>query len=187
MTKKLTEQFVPRPRSMLESRGYRALSLSAHRVLARIEVEHLKHGGKDNGRLPVTHRDFLEYGVRPNSVASAIHELTSWRFVRIMKKGRSGKNSTPTEYLLTYVHTNNRPPSNDYKRYAGITNETVAKRVTKRWQLGSEAQQNPTNETVANKPNETVALSRETSSTDTALPDDRHGPAGDAAPDADAA
>jgi hypothetical protein len=48
---------------MLESPAYRALSLSGHRIWARIQIEHAHHGGKENGKLPVTYRDFNEFGV----------------------------------------------------------------------------------------------------------------------------
>ena len=57
------EQFSARTVRMLESAAYRALSLSAHRVLSRIEVELGHHGGTDNGKLPVTYNDFQKYGV----------------------------------------------------------------------------------------------------------------------------
>ena len=43
-------QWSPRLIEMLESPAYRALSVSAHRVISRIEIEHAHHGGNDNGR-----------------------------------------------------------------------------------------------------------------------------------------
>jgi hypothetical protein len=46
-------QVAPRLIEMLESPAYRALSLSGHRVLDRIEIEMAHHGGTDNGKLPV--------------------------------------------------------------------------------------------------------------------------------------
>ena len=42
-------QFAPRLIEMLESPAYRALSLSGHRILDRIEIEMAHHGGTDNG------------------------------------------------------------------------------------------------------------------------------------------
>ena len=60
---------------MLESPAYRALSLSAHRVMARIEIELAHHGGNDNGHLPVTKQNFVDYGVHHDGVAPAIREL----------------------------------------------------------------------------------------------------------------
>jgi hypothetical protein len=50
----ITQGWAARPIEMLESPAYRALSLSAHRALSRIEIELAHHGGKDNGKLPVT-------------------------------------------------------------------------------------------------------------------------------------
>ena len=51
---RISGQWSPRPIEMLESPAYRTLSLSAHRVISRIEIELARHGGHDNGRLPVT-------------------------------------------------------------------------------------------------------------------------------------
>jgi len=48
---------------MLESPAYRVLSRAAHLVISRIEVELGHHGGNDNGKLPVTVNQFVEYGV----------------------------------------------------------------------------------------------------------------------------
>jgi hypothetical protein len=48
---------------MLESPAYRVLIVAAHRVISRIEVELGHHRGNDNGKLPVTYDDFIEYGV----------------------------------------------------------------------------------------------------------------------------
>jgi hypothetical protein len=46
---------------MIKSPAWSVLSLSARRVLDRIEIEHADHGGNDNGRLPVTYDDFERY------------------------------------------------------------------------------------------------------------------------------
>ena len=45
----INEQFSPRTLAMLESPAYRVMSLAAHRVIARIEIELCHHGGNDNG------------------------------------------------------------------------------------------------------------------------------------------
>jgi hypothetical protein len=51
-------QFIAHPRQMIESPAWRALSLAARKALDRIEIEHLDHGGAENGKLPVTYRNF---------------------------------------------------------------------------------------------------------------------------------
>ena len=60
---KIAGQFAARLIEMLESAAYRVMSLSAHRLLDRLEIEHAHHGGRDNGKLPVTYGDFENYGI----------------------------------------------------------------------------------------------------------------------------
>jgi hypothetical protein len=57
---------------MLDSAAWRALPGNAMKIVFRIALEHLKHGGADNGRLPVTYADFVKFGVRRNSIREAI-------------------------------------------------------------------------------------------------------------------
>ena len=51
-------QFAWRLIEMQEAPAFRALSLSGHRVLARLEIEVGRHGGNDNGKLPTTFDQF---------------------------------------------------------------------------------------------------------------------------------
>ena len=63
MTKKRSQiagQFISRPRQLIKSPSMRVLSRVAHLALMRIEVEHMSHGGAENGRLPITYRQFGE-------------------------------------------------------------------------------------------------------------------------------
>jgi hypothetical protein len=52
---RIAGQFAPRLVEMLESHAYRALSHAAHRLLARLEIELAHHGGRQNGKLPLTY------------------------------------------------------------------------------------------------------------------------------------
>src|SRR5271167_4409548 len=83
-------QFVSRPKQLVESPSMRVLSLAGHQLLMRIEVEHLSHGGAENGRLPVTYLQFEEWGVRRHSVAGAIRELVALGIIEITRHGYSG-------------------------------------------------------------------------------------------------
>ena len=89
---------------MLESPAYRVLSLSAHRVLTRIQIELANHGGKDNGKLPVTYDDFQAYGVDRHAIGPALRELAALGFIEITEKGRAGNAEwrTPSLYRLTF-------------------------------------------------------------------------------------
>ena len=114
-------QFAPRLIEMLESPAYRALSLSAHRVLARIEIEHGHHGGTDNGKLPVTYPDFQRYGIDRQSIAPALREVQALGFARITERGRPSKSDFgrhPNYFELTYIHgAHGEEPTHDWKRY----------------------------------------------------------------------
>ena len=67
---------------MLESPAFRVLSLSARRVLDRIEIELAHHGGQDNGRLPVTYEHFHDYGIHRHAIGPEFANASrsgSWR------------------------------------------------------------------------------------------------------------
>lgn len=112
------EQFAPRTISMLESPAYRELSLSAHRVLARVEIEFAHHAGTDNGRLPVTYDNFEHYGVHRHAIAPAIRECVALGFLEITEPGRAGNADfrRPTQYRLTYRHTDRASPTDEWRR-----------------------------------------------------------------------
>ncbi len=66
---------------MLESPAWRALTGNALKVVLRIALEHLKHGGVENGLLPVTYKDFGKPGSHnttalPRAIAGPASNLT---------------------------------------------------------------------------------------------------------------
>lgn len=124
-------QFAPRLIEMLESPAYRVLSLSALRVLSRIEIELAQHAGKDNGKLPVTFRDFHHYGMHRNEIAPAIRESVSLGFVQITRPGRAGNGAVriPNLFRLTYRHGDREEPTHDWRRIT--TMEQAEKLVRK--------------------------------------------------------
>lgn len=100
-------QFSPRRIDMLESPAYRVLSLSAHRVIDRIAIEHMRHGGADNGRLPVTYDDFEEYGIHRHAIGPAIREAVALGFIEITEAGRAGNAEwrRTQKYRLTFARS----------------------------------------------------------------------------------
>src|SRR5262249_18054687 len=86
----ISAQWSPRLIEMLRSPAYRALSLSAHRLISRIEIELADHGGNDNGKLPVTKQDFIDYGISPRLVAPAKREAEALGFIRETVHGSGG-------------------------------------------------------------------------------------------------
>ena len=76
---KINEQWASFRIAMLESPAYRVLSQGAHRVIARIAIELANHGGNDNGKLPVTKEQFIEYGLHNDAIAPALREAEAFR------------------------------------------------------------------------------------------------------------
>jgi hypothetical protein len=103
---------------MLEAAPYRELSLSARRVLDRLEIELAHHGGTDNGRLPVTFDNFQSYGIDRHAIAPAIRELVALGFVEVTEHGRAGNAEwrTPNRFRITYIPTKDADPTHEWKR-----------------------------------------------------------------------
>ena len=122
---RISGQWSPRLIEMLESPAYRALSLSAHRVISRIEIELAHHGGNDNGRLPVTFEDFIEYGIHHNAVAPAIREAEALGFISVIERGRGGNSEhrQPNKFFLTFAHgreSRAKPPTHDWRKIKSL-------------------------------------------------------------------
>jgi hypothetical protein len=102
----ISGQFAPRLVEMIESPAFRILSLSALRVLSRVEIELAHHGGKDNGRLPITYDDFEKYGIHRHSISPAIREAEALGFLQVTERGRGGNAEfrSPNRFRLTYRH-----------------------------------------------------------------------------------
>jgi hypothetical protein len=105
---KIDKPFNWRKVAMQESPAYRVLSLSARRVMDRLEIEFARHGlnPMENGSLPCTYDDFVEYGVDRNAIAPAIRELVALGFVQVTRKGSAGNEAhrQVALFLLTYRH-----------------------------------------------------------------------------------
>lgn len=119
---RIGEQFAARVITMLEAPAYRVLSLSGRRVLDRIEIELAHHGGRDNGKLPVTFDDFQKYGIDRHAIAPGMREVEALGFVQVTERGRAGNAEyrTPNKFRLTYRPTEQGPPTDEWRRIKTI-------------------------------------------------------------------
>jgi hypothetical protein len=101
----VASQFGSRPLELMESPALRILSRAAHLVLLRIEIELRHHGGRDNGKLPVTKQDFIKFGIHQDAVAPAIRELEALGLICITQRGRGGSAEfrQPNLFLLNFM------------------------------------------------------------------------------------
>lgn len=119
----IDEPFVMTRRSWLESDALRSLSLAARKCLDRLELEHIAHGGKENGELIVTYDDFARFGIRRQSVRDALDETIDAKLMVVTEQGRGGNREyrTPSKYRLTYLPTflglKQIDPTDDWKNF----------------------------------------------------------------------
>ncbi len=115
-------QFAPRLIEMLESPAHRVLSLSARRIVNRLEIEHAHHGGTENGNLQTTYDQFVEFGIHRHSIAAAIRETVALGFVVVTEKGRAGNAEfrRSNRFRLTFRHTDKADPTNEWQKISSI-------------------------------------------------------------------
>jgi hypothetical protein len=127
----IAKQWISYSRDMVESPALRILSRGAMLLMHRLEAEHMAHGGAENGRLIVTHRQFEEWGVHRDSVSPAIREVVALGFVEITRQGKAGVggHGEANRFRLTYVNDKHGvQPTEEWRR---ITTIEEAERIAK--------------------------------------------------------
>jgi hypothetical protein len=102
---RISEAWTSHTVSMLRSPARCVLSRGARQFLDRLEIELCDHGGNDNGRLPLTFEDLVEYGIHRNSIAPAQREAIALGFAVLTRRGHGGnaESRQPNLWRLTYV------------------------------------------------------------------------------------
>lgn len=114
---KFEEAFVGEPMSLLESPGYQALNFPAFKILAFLKLEHVRHGGAENGRLMAPHRQLQALGISPRHIKPALAMLEAFGVIRCTTDGaRLGGRPNAAKYALTWLPTcDGQLPTEDYK------------------------------------------------------------------------
>lgn len=104
--------FVVHSLEMRASPAWQHLPDCARRILDCLEVEHLRHGGAENGFLAFTHKQFAQCGIRYASVALAVRQCARLGFLDITQRGGMFRSSfrSLTTYRLTYLNGCGRSP-----------------------------------------------------------------------------
>ncbi|PAQ09540.1 hypothetical protein [Mesorhizobium temperatum] len=124
-------------RDFLESAAYRTLSTNARRALDRLKIEHIGHGRTHNGKLIVTHDQFISYGVTAEYVGDALDELAFKGLLKITR-GRAGNGTAhPNVFRLTFDGDfEGAPASNEWRRCTEEDAKRWAETVREQRKLG---------------------------------------------------
>ena len=110
----------------------RALSLTGRRILDRIEIEFASHGGRDNGKLPVTYQNLKDFGIcNRTDIARGKRELCALGFVEC-RRGHAGNGEfrRPTLFRLTYLPAYAKGPTHEWRQIGTVEEaESIAKKV----------------------------------------------------------
>jgi hypothetical protein len=112
---------------MMRSDAWRDMSINARRMLDLLEIEHLTHGGYENGNLVVTYNQFVAGGIRRESIFATIAELEGLGWIEVARGfSRGFARSVPHRFRLTHRRTRIIPeigapylvqPTDDWRRY----------------------------------------------------------------------
>ena len=106
---------------MLESPAWRFLTENGRQFVFRIILEHMHHGGTENGNLPVTYNNFEEFGIRRKSIFLACNLALALGWIeRTEIGGRSWADiRKPSKYSLTWLPLRDgTPATNRWQRLA---------------------------------------------------------------------
>ena len=106
------ETFVKLTRDLLESEAWRSLGINARRFIDFLMLEHLRHGGRQNGKLKAPQRQLAIVGVDSHYAARAIREAEAAGLVDAHRHGIR----VATTYTLTWLPLcDGTPPGNRWR------------------------------------------------------------------------
>jgi hypothetical protein len=147
--------YVVHRRKMLESDAYKSLGKTEMKILARLEIELMRHRGTNNGRIICTYDDFAKYGIRRPSIPIGLRQLRRVGLLVVTQRGRRDALRNPHHYRLPYLATyddagNIIAPTDEWKKYRSNT--------TKKTKQNGRSAQKSGNENVPGTGNENVPM-----------------------------
>lgn len=110
-----TEAFVKLPRDLLESDAWRSLTINSRRFLDFLMIQHMRHGGKANGRLIAPRRQLWDFGIGHRLVSAAIEDCERVGLIFC----RRGVGRAPNLYTLAWLPLANgdKPPNGKWRAF----------------------------------------------------------------------
>jgi hypothetical protein len=125
----ISGRFAAQPITLLKSAPFRVLNNSERKMFARIEIEYSDHGGRDNGKLPITFDQFEEYGIRRQLIAPSRRALVALGLVTFEQGHAAEKDGDrrPNLFGLTHRPVGEAAAVNDWRHIGD--DMAVAERV----------------------------------------------------------
>lgn len=144
---KHNQQFVIHTKELIESPAWSTMSGNCFKLINRLEIENIAHGGTENGNLIVTYNQLKECGIRKNSIKSAINEAVKRKLVIVNVSEKVSKYGKYTNsFTLTYLPVVIK--SGEHREYVAPTNNWMFYKDKK---ASNESDTNISNENDTNK------------------------------------
>jgi len=100
---------------MLDCVAYWTLKPIERSMLTVLEIEHMRHGGVENGKLIVTRRQFEKRGIHKDAIAPGLRAIRALGFVD-MQRGAAGigDQAQAHRFRLTYVQP---APTDEWRKH----------------------------------------------------------------------
>jgi hypothetical protein len=93
-------------------------------LLERLEIEHLRHGGMNNGELYVAYSQFVAANISRRKIGSTLDLGVQLGLIEVTRpQEHTGDLRAPNAYRLTYLPAKSAHPTDDWKR---VTEERAA-------------------------------------------------------------
>jgi hypothetical protein len=130
------------PRELLRSDAWRSLGINERRLIDFLMIEHMRHGGQQNGKLKAPRQQLHAFGIGSHFVSSAITSAEERGLIRCDRGGMR----VATTYALTWLATGDGlPPSHTWRAYQDATlrpvTEQKIRNLTAKEQSGLGAKQ----------------------------------------------
>lgn len=151
--------FVPHRLELMVSPAWAVRPMPLIRLLGRLEIEHLRHGGQNNGRLYVSYSQFVAGGISRRTIAAAIEAGGRLGLLEVVRSDViSGDLREPNAYRLTYVEgLNGKAPTDEWRT---VSKERALAIVAEfRNATGTKSKQSPSSQREAAFPASQMGLS----------------------------
>lgn len=110
--------FVPHRLEMLRSPAWQSMPRPLYKIIERLEIEHLAHGGQENGHLYVPFSQFERYGVSKRRIRRLLELGQDLGLVEVLRdpSATNWDIRPPNAYRLTYVPARSqRLPTDEWR------------------------------------------------------------------------
>jgi hypothetical protein len=108
------EPFIWETLEMRKSDAYWSLSAAAHRFIVYLTIEHMQHGGRQNGNLKAPRQFLIDRVASARHLTAVISEVESVGFVRCFRHGVR----IASTYALTWLPLHDgTPATNEWRDY----------------------------------------------------------------------